>query len=67
MSEPKSAHKSTARTFRLGDQAESHIAEIAARLSVLRESAVTDTDAIRHALAETAKKLRKNNSKKNPD
>lgn len=67
MSDPKPAHKSTARTFRLGAESDTHIAEIAAHLSTLTGAPATDTAAIRYALAEAAKKLRKNNSRKSPE
>ncbi|TXI11665.1 MAG: hypothetical protein E6Q76_02210 [Rhizobium sp.] len=58
------AHKHPARTFRLGPDADAHIAEIAAHLSVLTGAPATDTAAVRYALAEAAKKVRKNNSGK---
>jgi len=64
MSESRSAHKSTARTFRLGDVTEGHIREIVAALTAREEKAVTDTEAVRKALAEFAKSLRKKNPKK---
>lgn len=65
--EPKpAAHKSQARTFRLGAQSEAHIAEIVPHLPALGFTA-TATDAIRWALAEAAKKVRKNNPKKSPE
>ena len=64
MPEPK--HKSPARTFRLGETSEAHIAEIVAHLTAKDESPTTDTDAVRWALAEAAKRVRKSNPKKSP-
>lgn len=61
-----SAHKSAARTFRLGDKSDAHIAEIVELLTAREEKTVTDTEAIRRAIAEYAQKLRKNNPKKSP-